>query len=41
MDSVQEISVNALTQKKAANEIAIVEKKLIKFKQIYNIITDP
>ncbi|CAB4437176.1 unnamed protein product [Rhizophagus irregularis] len=40
VDPVQEISVNASAQKKAANEIQIAEKKLTEFEQIYNITTD-
>jgi hypothetical protein len=39
-DLVPEISVNASTQKKAANKIQIAEKKLTEFEQIYNITTD-
>ncbi len=41
VDPIIEISVNRSAQRKAANEILIAEKKLIKFKQIYNITTDP
>jgi hypothetical protein len=40
VDPVPEISVNASSQKKAANKIQIAEKKLTKFEQIYNITTD-
>jgi len=40
VDPVPEISVNASSQKKAANEIQIAEKKLTEFEQIYNITTD-
>ncbi|CAB5135593.1 unnamed protein product [Rhizophagus irregularis] len=40
MDPVPEISVNASSQQKAANEIQIAEKKLTEFEQIYNITTD-
>ncbi|PKY22650.1 hypothetical protein RhiirB3_436662 [Rhizophagus irregularis] len=35
-----EIPVNASAQKKASNEIAIGEKKLTEFEQIYNLTTD-
>ncbi|CAB5196965.1 unnamed protein product [Rhizophagus irregularis] len=40
VDPVPEISVNASSQQKAANEIQIAEKKLTEYKQIYNITTD-
>ena len=41
VDPVSEISVNASSQKKAANEIKIAEKKLTEFEKIYSITTDP
>ena len=40
IDSLPEIPTNASAQKRAADEIQIVEKKIYKFEQIYNITSD-
>ena len=40
IDPLPEIPTNASAQKRAADEIQIVEKKIYKFEQIYNITSD-